>query len=231
MRRRKSISKDSDLCDLAKKPDGYYESVREDMLKYIPETARTVLEFGCGCGGFTALVKEKLGAECWAVEIDKAAAKEAEKKLDKVINADATEAATDIPNTYFDCIVFLDVLEHLVNPYSLLLTCKEKLTSSGVIVASIPNIRYYRTFMDFVVHGNWDYRDKGIIDKTHLRFFTRNSILKMFNKLGFTVVTCEGIHPTHSRTCRVLNVVLFNALYDTKYRQFVIVAKPRTPRD
>ncbi len=215
------------LDNLSNKPTGYYESNREDMLKYIPQGTKTSLEFGCGFGGFSALVKERFDAEAWAVEIDKEAAQEAVKRLDKVINSDATESLKDIPENYFDCIIFFDILEHLVDPYSLLCATKTKLTKNGVIVVSIPNIRYYRTLVSLVIHGNWDYKDQGVLDKTHLRFFTRKSILKMFSNLGFEILTIEGIHPTHSRNFRIINFLLCNVLADVRYLHYVAVVKPK----
>ena len=102
------------------------------------------------------------------------------------------------------------------------------MTKQGVIVASIPNIRYYRTFVDFVLHGNWDYLDQGILDKTHLRFFTYKSILRMFESLGFEILLIEGIHPTSSRTFRVLNTLLLNTFADVRYIHFVCVVRPKS---
>lgn len=218
----------ADLTNMLHKPNGYYSATRENMLKYIPKDVKTTLEFGCGFGGFSAMVKKRFGAETWAVEMDKGAAQEAAKKVDKVINADAVESLKDIPDNYFDCIFFLDILEHLVDPYSLLCAVKTKLTKQGVIVASIPNIRYYRTFVDFVLHGNWDYLDQGILDKTHLRFFTYKSILRMFESLGFGILLIEGIHPTSSRTFRVLNTLLLNTFADVRYIHFVCVVRPKS---
>ncbi len=68
---------ESNLADMSYKIDGYYSAARKEMLVYIPECTRTILEFGCGVGGFSALVKEKLGTENWAVEIDTQAVAEA----------------------------------------------------------------------------------------------------------------------------------------------------------
>jgi 2-polyprenyl-3-methyl-5-hydroxy-6-metoxy-1,4-benzoquinol methylase len=213
-----------EMINLHGKPKGYYESERADMLPYIPPGVRTTLEFGCGFGGFSALLKARRGVESWAVEVDEAAAQEAARKLDKVICADAHASVAALPDHHFDSIIFFDILEHLVDPYSLLLAVKPKLTESGVVVASIPNVRYYRVFMDLVVHGNWRYEEQGILDKTHLRFFTRKSIVDMFESLGLRILTMEGIHPTSSRTYRLLNAVLWNALSDVRYRQFAVVA-------
>jgi 2-polyprenyl-3-methyl-5-hydroxy-6-metoxy-1,4-benzoquinol methylase len=212
---------------LYNKPSGYYENKREDMLKYLPQGIKTSLEFGCGCGGFSALVKDKFNAETWAVEINEEAAHEASKKLYKIINSDAATSLDNIPDNYFDCVILFDILEHLLDPFSLLGALKTKLTDKGVIIASIPNIRYYRTLFDLVVKGNWDYKDHGILDKTHLRFFTYKSIVKMFNLLGFQILLIEGIHPTSSRTFKILNMILLNFLADVKYKHFAIVVRPR----
>jgi 2-polyprenyl-3-methyl-5-hydroxy-6-metoxy-1,4-benzoquinol methylase len=215
----------TDITNLTNKPNGYYNNVRKDMLKYIPRDARRTLEFGCGSGGFSELIKDKFGAETWAVEIDEKSAKAASEKLDKVINSDAREAIDKLPDNYFDCIIFFDVLEHLVDPYSLLCVLKTKLTKEGVIVASIPNIRYYRSFVKLVIHGDWDYKDHGILDKTHLRFFTYKSIVKLFNELAFEILEIEGIHPTSSRTFKLLNMLLLGAIGDIRYKHFAVVAK------
>lgn len=141
-----------------------------------------------------------------------------------MIHADALESIEQIPDHAFDCVIFFDILEHLVDPYSLLVAVKPKLTQNGVLVASIPNIRYYDTFIDYVVHGNWQYQEKGVLDKSHLRFFTRKSIIRLFGQLGFRILLLEGIHGTKSRTYRRLNRILFNAISDVRYMHFAVVA-------
>ncbi|MHC4573005.1 MAG: class I SAM-dependent methyltransferase [Planctomycetota bacterium] len=218
---------EAELTDLFGKPEGYFQSDREEMMKYIPQGVKKTLEFGCGAGKFSAMVKERFDAETWAVEVDKKAADKASEKLHRVINADAIESLCEIPDNHFDCIILFDVLEHLVDPYSLLRLVKTKLTKKGVIIASIPNARYYRTFVDLVVHGNWDYQDHGILDKTHLRFFTYKSIVKMFNQLDFEILELEGIHPTTSRTFKLLNIILLNCLSDVRYKHFAAVVRPK----
>jgi 2-polyprenyl-3-methyl-5-hydroxy-6-metoxy-1,4-benzoquinol methylase len=197
------------------------------MLRYIPPHTRTTLEFGCGFGGFSALLKNRRGTESWAVEIDDRAAQVAARKLDKVIPGDALASIDQIPDRYFDCIILFDVLEHLLDPYRLLLAVKSKLTPVGVVAASIPNVRYYPTLVDLVVHGNWQYKDEGILDRTHLRFFTQKSIRHMFEELEFRVLTLEGIHAGSSRTYRFLNLISLGALADARYLQFAVVAVPR----
>ncbi len=218
---------DRSISTLSDKPEGYFRGVRREMLKYVPAGVKKTLEFGCSCGGFSDSIKKNFGAETWGVEIDKASAEQAAKILDNIINTDAIEALHKIPDDYFDCIFFLDVLEHLADPYSLLFSIKSKLTDKGLIVASIPNVRYYRNYVNFTIKGNWDYQDYGIMDRTHLRFFTYKSIIKMFEGLGFEILTIEGIRPTRNKMLRLLNILLLGALEDLKYQQFAVVAKPK----
>lgn len=214
------------MGNLSSKPRGYYERERAELLKCMPQGIRTTLEFDCGFGCFSALRKARLHTESWAVEIHQEAAQEAAEKLDKVIQGDTPGSIAQIPDNHFDCVIFFDVLRHLVDPYSLLLAVKARLTENGVLIASIPNVRYLPAFVDLMVHGNWQYRDEGVPDKTPLRFFTRKSIINTFQQLGFRILTLEGIHPTRSRTCRRLNLVLLNARSDARYMQFVVVAEP-----
>jgi 2-polyprenyl-3-methyl-5-hydroxy-6-metoxy-1,4-benzoquinol methylase len=183
------------------------------------------LDFGCANGNFSKLLKDKLDVEVWGVEIDENAAKVASGKLDHVINKDALEALTQLPDNYFDCILFLDILEHLVDPYSLLDAVKSKLSEQGVIVASIPNIRYCTVLKKLLIKGDWDYQDQGILDKTHLRFFTYKSIQKLFRELEYEILLLEGIGPTKSRTCKWLTK-LFKSLEDIKFFQYAVIAKP-----
>ncbi|MGB2806174.1 MAG: class I SAM-dependent methyltransferase [Sedimentisphaerales bacterium] len=205
----------------------YYENPREEMLKYIPKDVEISLEFGCGCGNFSESIKNAHNAECWGVEIEAQSAKKAAEKLYRVINADAHQSLVEIPDNYFDCIVFNDVLEHLVDPYSLLQNVKGKLNERGVVVASIPNVRFWNNLRTLAIHGEWDYKEAGILDRTHLRFFTYKSIIKMFNELNYNIITIEGLNPTQNRKFKIVNALSFNKLEDVRYHQFACVVRPK----
>jgi hypothetical protein len=103
---------------------------------------------------------------------------------------------------------------------------KEKLSPDGVIVASIPNVRYFRNLFDLVVRGTWDYEDFGILDKTHLRFFTKKSIKEMFESLGYRILRIHGINATPSWKVALFNLATLGAFSDTQYLQFCCVAVP-----
>lgn len=206
---------------------GYYENPRQEMLKFVPLKAKTTLEFGCGCGNFSELIKNKYDSECWGVEMNSQAAKTASEKLHRVINENAHQSLSQIPEKYFDCIIFNDVLEHMADPYSLLIGVKSKLKPSGVIIASIPNVRFWRNLKQFAVYGKWEYKDTGVLDKTHLRFFTYSSLVKMFNQLDYDLLTIEGLRPIKSIAFSIMNMCVFNRFKDAKFRQFACVARPR----
>lgn len=218
--------------DYEKKDFTYYQVERNEMLRYIPQESRTILDVGCGCGNFSQLLKKTRLVEVWGVELNENAAAVAASKLDHVICA-AFDSCLNLPIQSFDCIIFNDVLEHMVDPFTALLYAKKLLREGGVVVSSIPNIRYFVTMWDLLVHKNWRYADSGILDRTHLRFFTRRSIISTFSDLGYCVDCIEGINPIEkfnpelSRRFRLLNRLLFNQIEDMGYLQFAVVARPR----
>lgn len=211
------------------KENEYFSADRRDMLPFIPADVKTSLEFGCGAGSFSRLLKEKYGTETWAVEIDSQAAQMASKVLDKVICEDATASLAKLPAGYFDCISMFDFLEHLQDPYSFIAAVKNKLSPNGVVIASIPNIRYFSAFRRYVFHGEWNYTDSGIMDRTHLRFFTFSSIKEFFNEQGYDIITLQMLHPTNSTTLKILNLLTLWRLWDCKYKHFAVVARPVWP--
>lgn len=212
------------ICNLSPKQDHYYNVPRSEMLGYIPKSAKKVIDIGCGEGCFGTQLKA-LGMEVWGVELHPTPAVIAQNTLDKVLVGDISHKLSDLPDAYFDCIIFNDVLEHLVDPYSILLNIKTKLSKDGVVVCSIPNIRYYPYLKKLLIRKQWQYEKCGILDETHLRFFTENSIKDTFEKLGYTIIKLEGINalrPTWK--FKLLNFILRGNLSDTKFLQFACVA-------
>ncbi len=205
----------------------YYQGGRPEMLKFIPVTAKKILEIGCGEGNFGALLKHTLEAEVWGIEYESAQANIAATHLDKIFCGDVMLLVDQLPENYFDAIICNDVLEHLTDPYTILEKLKTKLTNEGVVISSLPNIRYFRSFFDFVFRKNWDYTERGIMDFTHFRFFTINSIRKMYENLGYEIVILEGINPTKSLKPWPLIILTFGSFSDIKYLQFATVAKPK----
>jgi 2-polyprenyl-3-methyl-5-hydroxy-6-metoxy-1,4-benzoquinol methylase len=218
---------DQFISDMSKKNDKYYKYTRPEIIDLIPKTAKKILDVGCGAGFFGEQLKYKLNAEVWGIELNNEAATLAKEKINKVLIGDVFDLINKLPDFYFDCIVFNDILEHLTDPYSILLKTKNKLNKNGVIVCSIPNIRYFFTLKDLLLKKQWKYEDAGILDKTHLRFFTKNSITDMFNDLNFTIIKMHGINEIKTWKFNLINVLLFGYLSDTRYLQFACVVKPK----
>jgi 2-polyprenyl-3-methyl-5-hydroxy-6-metoxy-1,4-benzoquinol methylase len=164
----------------------------------------------------------------WGIDINPESVKTAAGQLDRAACGSFADMLGEYPDHYFDAILFNDVLEHLIDPYTFLERLKCKLAPGSVVVASIPNIRHFKTFRKLVFGRDWEYEDSGILDRTHLRFFTRNSIHNMFRRLGYDVLQCEGIHMTKSLKPWIYHVLSFGIWgLDTRFLQFAVVARPQ----
>ena len=194
------------------------------MLPFIPDDAHRILDVGCGAGGFAAALRAArpgTAFEIWGVEMEPAAAALAETVCNRVLIGDAVAVLEHLPADQFDCLVMNDVLEHLANPSALLRAATRVL----IPVISLPNVRYFFNVLNLTVHGRWDYTDEGILDRTHLRFFTRSSLLKLLADEGFTVRRVQGINPTGSLKFWMTNVMTFGRWSDMRWLQFACVAQ------
>lgn len=195
----------------AEPPYPYPFSERPEVVSVVPSSARTVLDVGCGLGGFGyALRRTDPGRVIWGVETDTDAADAAARHYDEVLNGTFPEVLTGC-QTRFDCVVFNDVLEHLEDPWSALRAGVDLLAPEGMVIASLPNVRYIRTVLDLVLRGDWRYTDTGILDRTHLRFFTRRTVVELFEHASLNVDVVRGINWIgHSRSSmsRLLPLVL-----------------------
>lgn len=213
------------LMDYESKPDGYYDNIRHEMIGYLPTGVKKIIDIGCGNGAFAEVLKEKTGAEVWGIEYMDREAKIAETKLDKVFSGMCEDYIDELPDGYFDAIYFNDVLEHLVDPYMVLDKIKYKLAPDGVVISSIPNVRYHNTFIKVLIGKDWKYEDFGVMDRTHLRFFTKKSIERMYQEAGYTTIVNEGINKSRSIKPYLYNIPLLFTQMDIRYPQYGTVAK------
>ncbi len=210
----------------------YFGNRRREMLAFVPADAGVILDIGCGAGVFGAGLKEDRREssgpvpEIWGVEMDPGAAERAGRVLDRVLAGGFFSVLPGLPERYFDCIVMNDVLEHVAEPAQMLLAARKLLRPGGALVASIPNVRYFFNVLDLAWHGRWDYTDEGILDRTHLRFFTRSSILRLFKECGLRVDDIQGINPTGSLKFKLANLLSLGRWHDMKYLQFAVTARP-----
>lgn len=200
----------------------YYAIRRDDLINLVPQGDHKILEIGCGVGN-TGLALKNLGKakEVVGVELFSKAAEEAKSKIDEVITGDIEKL--DLPyKEYFDYIICGDVLEHLLDPWSALKKLKKYLTPKGYLIASIPNIQYWRVIRDLLLLGKWEYKNAGILDSTHLRFFTHREIIKLFQSADFQITKISSKIAGKSKIFNRLTFKIFN---DFLAFQFLIVAK------
>jgi 2-polyprenyl-3-methyl-5-hydroxy-6-metoxy-1,4-benzoquinol methylase len=201
-----------------------YDWDRPELIPFVPETARTLLDVGCGSGAFGRLLRsERPSMELWAVEPDPVSARAAEDGFDRVIVGKFPDDG--LPRGAFDVVMCADVLEHMAEPEQALRGAAEALAPGGVMVASVPNVRNWRAVLwPLLRHGTWTYTEQGILDSTHLRFFTRRSMKQFFVDNGWSVQSVTGINM--SRKEKLLSALSAHGLDDFLFFQYVVVATP-----
>jgi len=162
-------------------------STHSKIVSLVPPATR-VLEFGCATGYMSEVLKERLGCTVVGIEIDPGAAALAEAYTERVIVGDAEKIdyAAELAGEEFDVVLFADVLEHLKEPADVLRRVRPFVAEDGVVIASIPNIAHASVRLA-LLGGEFRYREWGLLDDTHLRFFTRASIQDLFEETGYVV--------------------------------------------
>jgi 2-polyprenyl-3-methyl-5-hydroxy-6-metoxy-1,4-benzoquinol methylase len=215
----------------------YGRGERTDVLPFLPAYARSALDVGCGSGGFGVVLRRAFGdgARIVAVEAvpEQAAIAREGHGFDEVIDGYFPDALDGTPET-FDLVTFNDVLEHMFDPEKALRKTRRLLRPGGRVVAAIPNVQYSPVILR-LLGGRWDYTDIGVLDRTHVRFFTRQTMIEMFDRAGYRVESCAGLNSLRKRwreeprVCkRIAKLVLGLVPGNFSYVHFVIVATADT---
>ena len=195
------------------KRETYYSNIREDIPSMITGIPQRILEIGCAEGAMGELLKKRYNCKYVGVEVNSEVARKAEERLDRVIISDVERTNIEelcITEPGFDYIIYGDVLEHLYDPWTVIHEHKKVLKDDGYIVVSIPNVRNLQ-IIEALVNGSWTYKDEGILDATHLRFFTLQEIKKMLASCGYKIVDVKCVMTPicdHSKIQGVTNIDL-----------------------
>lgn len=164
-----------------------------DLLRIIPQSAQNIIEIGCSSGALAREFKKISPSSNWfGVEINPEYAAIAQRFCDSTLVADIEECSLAFfqAQSNRDCWVFGDTLEHMKDPWSVLGNIREVIPATGSIVACIPNAQHWSVIVR-LASGNFRYEPSGLLDKTHLRWFTRKTIVELFQSQGFKIV--EGM--------------------------------------
>jgi SAM-dependent methyltransferase len=205
----------------------YYQNERPEMLEFLPPNPRRLIDVGCGNGFFGAAVKARYPeCETWGVELMADAARQAASRNDRIIQADF-ESADEIPEAYFDVVTMNDVLEHMPWPEPALANAKRILRSEGRLVLSLPNVQFLLNVLDLVKRNDWEYQDSGILDRTHVRFYTAKSAVRLLERNGFRVETITGINAIRPKWYyRIVFRIAPRYFRWMPFLQFAVVARP-----
>jgi 2-polyprenyl-3-methyl-5-hydroxy-6-metoxy-1,4-benzoquinol methylase len=173
----------------------YHENARNEIASFLNDSPGLVVDIGCGGGAMGRLIKEKFpGTRVIGIERNPHAAEHARQYLDTVIcdDLDKIEIGDHIGEAEIDTVLLLDVLEHLYDPWSTLRRIRSWLQPAARVLASVPNVRNLAT-LDELAGGRWDYRENGVLDISHVRFFTRATLLQLFEETGYSVQHMEPL--------------------------------------
>lgn len=168
--------------------DAYFEFDRPEVRALVPAAARRVLDVGCGAGALGAALREERGIEVAGLELSPQAAARARERLDHVLEANLDDLR-ELPfdHGHFDAMVFGDVLEHLHDPHRLLRALRPWLADDGALVCSVPNVGHWSVVVPLLAQDRWPYADAGLLDRTHVHFFTLTEAEAMLRECGFAL--------------------------------------------
>ncbi len=207
----------------------YFATQRREILPFLPEKVRRLLDLGCGTGATVALVRQARTVE-WAggVELDPAAAEVAREVCDQLWSGDAASLAfeSEIATSSLDLVLCLDVLEHLADPWAMAQRLSRLLAEGGRLILSVPNIRNWKFLFRLAAYGDFHYRDAGLLDRTHLRFFVRETAIELATSGGLRLVSATNAQPFVFPDARwLLSKASLGGLEGLLAKQWLVVAE------
>lgn len=182
------------------KDEAYFSGARADFVARLPrDPSASVLEVGCGDGATGALALKHGRAGRYAgIELFEGAARIARGRLSEVVTANVETLELPWHTASFDALILSEVLEHLIDPWATLAKLARVVRPGGLVLASSPNIAHWRVVRELLL-GRFELTDRGVFDRTHMRWFTPGTFAEMFERAGFHVETVGPVRPFTDR--------------------------------
>jgi 2-polyprenyl-3-methyl-5-hydroxy-6-metoxy-1,4-benzoquinol methylase len=210
-----------------KRPD-YYGGSRSPLADFFaanrPTTGRA-LDVGCGTGSVGAALLSRGFSEVIGIEPVAAVAQEARTRLSDVVVGTFNSVDRAALGS-FDLVVFGDSLEHMLDPWAALTDAREMLLPGGALLLSVPNVAHWSVLWPALKLGRWDYADEGLLDRTHLRFFTPASLVKALDAAGYHVLARMGIERKMPRRRRWMRPLIARVWPHVLVFQECVIAVP-----
>jgi 2-polyprenyl-3-methyl-5-hydroxy-6-metoxy-1,4-benzoquinol methylase len=211
--------------------DRYFATARTEVLPWLPARVTRMLDVGCGAGATTAAVRSAREV-AWAggIEYVEAVAAQARSVCDAVWTGDAALAPleSEIAPGSLDLVLCLDVLEHMADPWSMVRRLSALIAPGGRLIVSVPNIRHWKFVWRLLARGDFHYRDAGLLDRTHLRFFVRETAVELAASGGLALVTATSAQRWSPPDARwLLSRISGGKLDEVVAKQWLVVAERR----
>jgi 2-polyprenyl-3-methyl-5-hydroxy-6-metoxy-1,4-benzoquinol methylase len=211
-------------------PQPYFATVRREIEALLPERADRVLEVGCGAGATLAWLRERWPAAWLAgADVNAEQVAVAAQRADHAERCDLDEALPAIAPESVDLLLCLDVLEHLRDPWGALAALRALVRPGGTLIVSVPNVRHASVVWPLLRAGRFRYGGSGILDRTHLRFFTRESAVALVRDAGFDVRAVRGLGTERGKRGHALHLATFGLFRDFLTRQYLVQATRPAP--
>lgn len=179
------------MSSLFIKTDSYYKGINQKVFEMVTPGTHKILDVGCGTGELGKKLKEEKNVQqIVGIEIMPEIARQAQDKIDRVLRTDVENVRLDNLNKHFDCIIMSGILHHLKDPWMVLKRFKNYLKDDGYLIASIPNVAHISIIKDLLL-GKWEYKNEGILDVCHMKFFSLEEMTKMFASSGYVIKEIE----------------------------------------
>jgi len=203
----------------------YYKCQRPELAAHIQPGQNRIIDLGCAEGVLGQGLKQQgLASEVIGIEFVPAAAQVAKTRLDRVICGDIESIdreGLDLGAGTFDYIICGDVLEHLRDPWEVVSWLATRLKPGGKLIASLPNVGHWSVALPLLFKGRWDYQNEGILDKTHLRFFTRRTTLELIGQSGLELRKPEPL--LRRKLDKIGNTMTLGIMADAFAFQWLVV--------